>query len=106
MKKLATAFLIVCLYNISNSNAQTVTLTEKSIELEKLFKKIEKQTGYYFIYRDEWLKNAKKVDIKVKDVLLIDALEICFRNQQFTFSIVDKVIVLKRKPVPVVKPFF
>ena len=82
-----------------NSKAQSVTLSEKNSPLAKVFKEIEKQTGYYFIYRDEWLTQTTKVNVEVKNGKLLMVLDICFRNQPITFTIVAKLIVIKKKTV-------
>ncbi len=81
----------------SNSKAQTVTLTEKNASLETLFKQIERQTGYFFVYRDEWIAQATKITINVKGVSLKEALDICFKEQTLSYIIVDKLIVVKQK---------
>lgn len=83
----------------TKSRAQSVTLSEKNSSLAKVFKEIEKQTGYYFVYRDEWLTQTNKVNVEVKNGKLTTVLDICFRNQPVTFTIVDKLIVIKKKTV-------
>lgn len=97
MKLTAILLLGVCLQASAIGNAQSVSLSEKNTDLKKVFKQIEKQTGYYFIYRDELLKNAGKVSIDVKNMPVKEVLEKCLENQPLTFSIVDKLIVIKQK---------
>ncbi|TAM94278.1 MAG: SusC/RagA family TonB-linked outer membrane protein, partial [Chitinophagaceae bacterium] len=80
--------------------AQTVTLSGNNIRLGKIFKEIRKQTNYQFFYKDEYLQSAKPVDIHVKDVPLKNALDICFRDQPLSYSILNnKIIVVKEKPL-------
>lgn len=76
---------------------QTITISERNSSLEKIFKQIEKQTGYLFVYRDEWLQQAGKVTIDVKNATLEEVLDLCFRNQSITYSIVERTIVIRRK---------
>lgn len=99
-----TTFLLLstCLHLSANSRAQKITLSEHRSSLEKVFREIKKQTGYLFVYRDEWLKATDKVDIDVKEGSLEEVLKLCFDNQPFTYLIVDNMIVLKQKPPPAV----
>lgn len=95
-------FLVMLLAFIQvsiNSKAQSITLSERNSPLAKVFKEIEKQTGYYFVYRDEWLTQTNNVDVEIKNGKLTTVLDICFRNQPVTFTIVDKLIVIKKKTV-------
>ena len=78
--------------------AQSITLSEKNISLEKVFQKIEKQSGYLFVYRDEWLQQARKIDINVINATLDQVLTLCFKGQPLTYEIVEKNIVIKQKP--------
>src|SRR5882724_10905453 len=60
---------------VKGENAfQRVSLSEKNAPFAKVLSKIEKQTGYSFVYREGVLKNANTVSIEVKDILLEDAL--------------------------------
>lgn len=79
------------------TEAQKVTLSANNISLKQVFKKIRKQTDYQFFYKDEYLKNAKPVDIHVKDVSIKEALDDCFKNQPLAYGIVGKIIVVKKK---------
>ncbi len=94
LKLVLMTLFMCCLGGVAG---QKVTIVKKNVTLEKVFKQIEKQTGYYFVYRDEWLKNSKKISVDIKNVELKQALEICFKNQPLAFSIVDKLIVIKQK---------
>ena len=74
--------------------------------MEKVFREIKKQTGYLFVYRDEWLKETGKVDIDVKEGTLEDVLKLCFDNQPFTYVINKQSILITPKrdsnePTPV-----
>jgi TonB-linked SusC/RagA family outer membrane protein len=86
--------------SIANSFAQRVTLSEKDAPLSKLFTKIKQQTNYTFVYPDALLKTTKPVTIDVKNVTLENALANCLANQQLTFNIVNKIIVIKEVENP------
>src|SRR6186713_2012936 len=98
MRLTSILLLVTCLHLSAKSRAQRITLTETRSSLKKVFKEITGQTGYLFVYRDEWLRQAQQVDITVQDASLQQVLEICFSDQPFTYVIIDKMVVLKQKP--------
>lgn len=79
------------------ADAQKITLSEKNTPLEKVFKKIRSQTGYDFFCDIDLLKSAKSVTIQVKDVSLEEALKFCMINQDLTYTINNKIIVIRKK---------
>ncbi|RPE12506.1 SusC/RagA family TonB-linked outer membrane protein [Chitinophaga lutea] len=97
MKFSAIILLAACLQVSAKSFAQQVTLSEKNVSLEKLFRSIEKQTGYVFFFDHLLIDKAPKVSVDVKKMPLEEALLVCLRNQQLSYSIVGKNIVIKQK---------
>jgi TonB-linked SusC/RagA family outer membrane protein len=96
--KLAMMFFISANLCVSASGfSQKVTVTLKGASLEKIFKTIKKQSGYTFFFDEAEIKNAKPVDIDINDASLEDALAKCFTNQDLTYSIVGKTVVVKKK---------
>lgn len=96
--KLTIALLtIVCLQTSANGFAQGITLNEKNAPVEKVFKEITRQTGYVFFYVDGLLNNAKKVTVVTANSSLDKTLSICFSQLPFTYSIVEKTIVVSEK---------
>src|SRR5699024_6165853 len=63
-----------------------------------VFHQIEKQSGYYFVYRNEWLKQMDKVNVNLQKATLQEAMTAILNNQPLTYSIVDKNVVIERKP--------
>ncbi len=93
-----TGLVIICLlFGTNRSIGQSITVSFTNRPIKEVFNEIEKQSGYYFVYRDEWLKLAKTVTVNVKNVTLTRALDACFANQPLTYSIVEKLIVVKQK---------
>lgn len=100
--RLVTLLLIASFMQVSaTSLAQKVTLNEKNISLENVFKEIRKQTGYDFVYTNPQLNLAKTVTIQVKDSDLKEALDQCFLNQPLSYSIENKTIIVTNKAVAV-----
>jgi TonB-linked SusC/RagA family outer membrane protein len=82
---------------IAPTFAQEVNITGKNMQIEKVFGTIKRQTGYTFAYSDATIAAAKTVDMHVQRGTLEDALRECFQNQRFTYSIIEKTIVVKPK---------
>ncbi len=97
MKMTAIILLSACLTTSARGLTQGITISEKNAPIEKVFKAIEQQTGYVFFFDYSWLDKAKKVTIETKNVTLKEALNLCFKDQPLTYTIVDKTIVVKIK---------
>jgi len=96
MKFTAIILLSTCLVANARGYSQ-ITLNEKNASLQKVFKQIQKQSGYYFLYSYELLQQSGKVNIDVHGVSLEQALDECFKNKPLTYVIVEKTIVVKPK---------
>lgn len=97
MKLTGILILIACLHVSANGISQTINLSFENAPLETVLKDIEKQTGYTFFYRTNWVKQAKRVTIKVANVTLQRALELCFKDQPVVYSIMGKIITITLK---------
>lgn len=97
--KITAFILLVCLLQVSaKSPAQErITIREKGASLVKIFTQINKQTGYNFFFTNEDLRNAKPVDIEVKNASLKEVLDLLFKKQNLTYIISDKIITIVSK---------
>lgn len=91
---LITAFLFIS----SKSVAQKVTINKSNVSLEVVFKEIRKQTGYNFIYRNEWIQKLGKISINVRDVALAQVMDMCLEGRSFTYNIENKIITIYPLP--------
>ncbi|MGN6398683.1 MAG: SusC/RagA family TonB-linked outer membrane protein [Mucilaginibacter sp.] len=99
MKITAFILLAFCMHVSATTLAQNVTLSERKAPLEKVINEIKQQTGYSFFYNQEWLRQAKPVDVNVKNVPIEEALRACFAGQPYNYKIVNTTIVLSQKEV-------
>lgn len=97
MKITTLLLLSACLSVSAGSFAQKVTLLQKNVKLEKVFKEIRKQTGYVFFYDTQVLEREKPVDIHVENVSVEEALQESLRGQPLDFSIEQKTITIFQK---------
>ena len=79
------------------SDAQTVTISKKSIPLQEVFRQINRQTGLDFVYDMKVVQRAGKIDLDVKNMDVGEVLKLCFANQPFTFVRLGETIVIKEK---------
>jgi len=79
--------------------AQKVTLKANNVSLKEIFKKIQAQTNYDFLYNADDLKSAKKVSIDLENITLKQALDICFNNQPLAYDIKNTTILITKKRV-------
>ena len=100
MRLTTILLLTTCLHLSARTRAQQINLSEQHVSLDRVFKKVTDQTGYLFVYRDEWLRQMRDVSISVHGASLKEVLDICFTDQPFTYVIIDKMVVLKEKPAP------
>ncbi len=97
LKLTAILLFAACIQVSAKGYGQSVTLSEKNASLEKIFREIRIQSGYTFVYRDEWLKQANKVDIDLHSASIDQALEACFKNQPLTYTLVQTTVVVRLK---------
>lgn len=99
MKLLIFLTAISCLQVSASGYGQSITLSVTNTSLENVFKEVEKQTGFSFVYTRDQLKNSKPVTLNVVKAELKDALNICFRNQPLSFVIEGKYIVVQTRNI-------
>src|SRR5215218_8241164 len=95
MRWIIFLFTIACFFAGTRLGAQSVTLRGKNTPIEKVFKEITRQTGFLFFYADGLLKKKDRVTVIINKAPLEQALNLCFSNLPFTYTIVDKTIVVK-----------
>lgn len=96
--KLLSFFMFIAFMSASaTGNSQRVTMTENNVSLEIVFQELKKQTGYDFFYNMKSIKHARPVSIQVKNAILQDVLELCFKNQPLTYTITGKIVVIQKK---------
>ena len=88
-------FTAVSINSQAMSSSQKVTLSAKNISLEEAFKILKKQSGYTFFYDHELLRNARKINVDVRNLSLEKALDACLAEQSIAYTIVGKTVVLK-----------
>lgn len=96
MKLIFFIITIACVQVSAVGYSQNVTIQQKDATLTTVFSSIEKQTGYSFFWKNEDLTKLK-VDVKLQNAPLEEALKEVFKGLPLTYSIVKKSIVVQAK---------
>ncbi|MEO6134156.1 MAG: SusC/RagA family TonB-linked outer membrane protein [Ginsengibacter sp.] len=99
MKLLISLTVIFCFQVSITGYSQTVTLSVNKASLENVFKEVNKQTGFHFVYTRAQLKKSVPVTLNVVGAELNEVLITCFRNQPLTFVIDENYIVVQTKNI-------
>ncbi len=102
MRLVTLVLLFICLNASAQQTPETVTLSFTDVPLETVFKEIRKQTGYKFLYTSEQAQSAGKVSLSVTGVTVEVALHRCLERKPLTFTIENKVVVIRSKEVTTV----
>jgi TonB-dependent starch-binding outer membrane protein SusC len=97
MKLTAIILLTACIAASATGFGQKISLSERNVSLAEVFKKIERQTNYTFAYTGSQLKEAKKVTVEISNGTIEEVLNLCFKDQPFTYEIIERTIVIKQK---------
>ncbi|HVU84205.1 MAG TPA: carboxypeptidase-like regulatory domain-containing protein, partial [Puia sp.] len=103
MRLIAIIMLATCL-QVSARGYSQITLSERDAPLEKVFREIQKQSGYDILCTYELLQQAGRVTVNLKNVTLGQAVEECLKGKGLSYEIQEKTIVIKRMPAPQVVP--
>ncbi|MDQ8052273.1 MAG: SusC/RagA family TonB-linked outer membrane protein [Pedobacter sp.] len=94
MKITAIILLAACLSVSASSRAQ-ISLKESNVPLQQVFKKLEKQSGYDFLYTSEDLSRIGNVSVQVSNVSLRSALDACLKGKPLTYLIMESTVVIR-----------
>jgi len=83
-----------------SQNANITIKSDKTLTVKQVFKLINKQTDYKFIYRHDLIKNAPELSLKKGIIKAGDLLEKCLSPINFTYSFTkNNTVIVKAKPV-------
>ncbi len=94
---LIVSLSVLCSTSHGQQSKTGITLSLTNAHLTTVFREVQKQSDYRFVYTKDQLKNAEKVSINVKNENIETVLSVCFRNQPVTYVIEEKQIVIQVK---------
>jgi TonB-linked SusC/RagA family outer membrane protein len=98
MKITAILILSACLTASAGGNAQ-VTISENNVPLATVFKKIQQQSGYEFLYPSDLVQRAGNVTVEVRNVSPEDAIKTTLAGTSLTYAISGQTVVIKEKKI-------
>lgn len=94
--KLAITLLLFSTIQVNaESHTQKITIVKENISLSEVFKSIENQTGCHFFYDKDLIARKGPIDVTLKNASLEQALTVCLKNQQLTYTIVSTTVVIQ-----------
>lgn len=98
MKLTAILLLTVAMQVSARGYSQRISLKVRDVPLEKVFAEIGRQSGYNFVYTSQVLQTSCYLTLEINNASLEEALAVCIKGRPFTYSIVDKIVVVKPLP--------
>jgi len=96
MKFTAILLFVACM-QVSAKGYSQITLSEKNAPLQKIFKEIQSQTGYDFLFSYTLVQNAGKVTVNLKNASLKEAVEEVLKGKNLSYEILERTVVIKPK---------
>ena len=97
MRMLIVFMTITCLQVSATGFSQKINLNGRFNSMEKVFSSLKQQTGYNFWYDYDLLKNTGPFNVRAKDASLETVLRELLDDRGLTFTIEDKIVVIRRK---------
>jgi hypothetical protein len=94
-----TAILLLAAYLQVSANGVThkISLSVSNAPLGKVFKEIQKQTGYSFLYTSQLLAGKPTVSIAIKRASIKEVLDLVLKDQLLDYEICGSTIVISPK---------
>ncbi|SMC56500.1 SusC/RagA family TonB-linked outer membrane protein [Pedobacter nyackensis] len=95
--KLTVFILITTLMQVSAATfGQKVILKENNLTIERVFKEIHKQTGYYVLMENSEFKSTR-VNTKFQNTPLNEVMDFLVKETDLTYTIEENTVVIKKK---------
>lgn len=88
---------LACFSASAKGFPQLVSISEKNVSLEKVFKKITSQTGFTFVYTESLLKKRKNISLNVQNAPLEKVLNMCLKEPQLDYTILNKMVIIRER---------
>ncbi|WEK18612.1 MAG: SusC/RagA family TonB-linked outer membrane protein [Candidatus Pedobacter colombiensis] len=97
LKRGAIVFILTLLGIVVH--AQKLNYVRKNVSLLQFFKEIRKQTGASVVWNEKEFNTNQQIDANFKNVELKKVMDQVSAKLRFTYTMVDKMIVVKDQPV-------
>lgn len=97
MKLTGILLLVFSMHVSAFTFAQRITLRVTNSPLEHVLKQIQQQSGYNFMFNNQYLKKTKPVTLDIRNLDVKDALQLLFKNQPYDYRIEGEIVTLISK---------
>ncbi len=98
MMKLITVILLASLMQVSAASfGQLVTLKEKNVTLEKMFREIRQQSGYDVLLSTNRIKSTTTINADFTNATIEEVMGKIISGMDLTYTIEDKTVLIKPK---------
>jgi len=104
-QRLTVPLISILLFSAGSLFAQgtlppiNVTVSARNQTINQVLDEITLQTGYYFTYNSALITGKQKVQFRVSNLLLKDALDSLLKDPRFDYRMIDRNIVIYKKNV-------
>ena len=104
IKLTAIIVIMICCNAGAAGWSQTVTISEKNVPIQKIFKAIFRQTGVSIVYNEKIFDNDLLVSVDVKNASITKVLDDCLRDHPFSYTMENNMISVFRTEGSLVHP--
>ncbi len=94
---LLTSFILVGTISFAQKSGYTLTL--KNASLTQVMDFVKQKSNYYFLYKDNDIKNTKGINVNVKNGTIKQLLDQALAGKNISYSIENKTITLRKKNI-------
>ena len=91
-------FFVTGLQIPAKAFSQKIALSVKDARVEQVLESVKRQSGFLLFYDYNLIREAKPININIKDASLAQAMDLLVANQPFDYAIENKTIILKKRP--------
>jgi TonB-linked SusC/RagA family outer membrane protein len=101
--KLITVILFAALMQVSAATfGQFLTLKERNVTLERMFREIRKQSGYDVLLSTNKIKSSTTINADFKNASIEEVMEKIIAHKDLSYTIEDKTILIRTKEKSVI----
>jgi len=98
MMKLITVIMLASLVQVSAASfGQLVTLKEKNVTFEKVFREIRKQSGYDVLLSTNKIKTSTTLNVDFNNSTIEEVMNKIVSGRELTYTVEDRTILIKLK---------
>lgn len=95
MKLFIILMTVLCVQVSASAFSQRINISQKNKPLEQVLKEIKRQTGYFFLYDSDLIKQKSKlVTIDLKNAEIKEVLVQALKSQPFSWEIKENTILI------------